>query len=58
MYAGDRQSGLNQKIHQFILNADEQVQYVLGVLQGVVEVDPVCMEGVFARAEWDKHRLF
>ena len=33
-------------------------QYMERVLHGVVGVDPVCMEGVFSRADWDKPRLF
>ena len=35
-----------------------EAQYVEGVLQGVVAVDPVCMERVFTRADWDEPRLF
>ena len=46
-------SGLNQ-----IICESMQAQYVEEILQGVVGVNPVCMEGVFARAEWDKPRLF
>ena len=41
-----------------ILNVEGQAQFVDRVLQGVVRVDPVCMEGVFARVDWDKPRLF
>ena len=33
-------------------------QYVEEVLQHVVGVNPVCVEEVFARADWDKPRLF
>ena len=38
-----------------------QAQYVEGGLHDVVQVDPVCMETletVFARAGWDKPKLF
>ena len=28
-----------------------QARYVERVLQGIVGVDPVCMEGIFARAD-------
>ena len=41
-----------------MLHMVEQAQYVEGVLQSVVGVDPVCMEGVIAKVDWDKPRLF
>ena len=34
-----------------MLHMEGQAQYVEGVLQGAVGVDPVCMEGVFAKAD-------
>ena len=40
-----------------ILHMDGQAQYVQEVLQGVYGLNPVCMEGMFARAGWDKPRL-
>ena len=42
------QSGLNLKICEPMLHVVAQAQYVEGVLQGVVRVDPMCMKGVFA----------
>ena len=36
----------------------ESMLHEVGVLQGVVGVDPVCVEGVLARADWDKSNLF
>ena len=44
--------------HEPMLHVEGQAQYVEAVFQGVVGVDPVCMEGVFARVDWDKPRLF
>ena len=29
-----------------------------GVVAGCVGLDPVCMVGMFGRADWDKPRLF
>ena len=53
MYRG--WSGLNQiNVSLTMLHMEGQAQHVEGVLQGIVRVDPVCMEGVFARAEWDQ----
>ena len=52
------QSGLNQITHESMLHVQGQAQYVEGVLQGVVWVDPMCMEGVFESVDWDKPRLF
>ena len=39
--------GFNHLICESMVYVVVQVQYVDGMLQGVVEVDPVCMEGVF-----------
>ena len=38
------ESGLNQIIWESILHEEGQAQYVERVLQGVVGVDPVCMD--------------
>ena len=50
-------SRLNQIICKSILHVVGQAQFVEGALLGVVAVDPVCVEGVFARVDWDKLRL-
>ena len=46
-------SGLDQIIAESILHVVGRAQYVEGVLQGVVGVDPVCIwrEHLFARAD-------
>ena len=49
---------MNQIIYESMLHVVGKAQYVEGVLQGAVGVDPVCMEGAFARADWDKPSLF
>ena len=41
-----------------MLHVEEHPQYVERVLQGVIGVDPVCMEGGFAQVDWDKSSLF
>ena len=38
-------SGLNQIIHESMLHVETQALYMMGVLQGVVGVDPVCIGG-------------
>ena len=44
--------------HESMLHVEGQAQYLQWVLQGVVGVDPVCIEVEFASADWDKPRLF
>ena len=41
-----------------MLHMVRQAQCMEGMFQGVVRVDSVCMEGVFARVDWDKSMLF
>ena len=44
--------------HESMLHVEGQAQYVERVFQGVVGIAPVCMEGAFAMAAWDKPSLF
>ena len=51
-------SGLNQIICEAMLHVERKAQYLEGVLQDVVALAEVCMEGVFVGEAWDKARLF
>ena len=44
-------SGFNEITCESMLHVVRQAQYVEGVLPGVVQVDPMCMEGPFFRVD-------